>query len=123
MTTDIQIEPHGDYVEVTAKTEVVTPSFWIILMEKLAYAVRKHAKRKILLEVVAPDDDMPLESIREVWTYALERGMGGVRISHLVTGRPIDRNTSFKESVAINRGILLQTFAARQDALGWLKTC
>ena len=123
MTTDIQIEPHSDYVEVTAKTEVVTSSFWIILMEKLAYATRKYAKRKILLEVVAPNDDMPLESIREVWTYALARGMGGVRISHVITGRPIDRNASFKESVAINRGIMLQTFDARQDALGWLKTC
>ena len=121
MNIDIQILPRGDYVEVTAKTGIITPSFWIIVLEKIAYAIRKHAKRKILLEIVAPDDDMALESIRAVWTYALACGMGGVRISHLITGRPRGPNASFKESVAINRGIMLQTFNLRQDALGWLK--
>lgn len=123
MKTDIQIEPRRDYVEVTASTEVINPSFWIILLEKVAYAIRKHAKRKVLLEVVAPADEMALENIRAVWTYALARGLGGVRISHVVTGRPLDPHASFRESVAINRGIMLQTFGARQDALGWLKTC
>ena len=122
MTTEIQIEPRGDYVEVMAKTEIVNPSFWINLLEKVACAIRKHSKRKVLLEVVAPEDDMALESIRAVWTYALARGMGGVRISHLITGRPIGPNASFWESVAINRGIMLQTFNVRKDALGWLKT-
>jgi hypothetical protein len=122
MTTEIQIEARGDYVEVTAKTESANPSFWIILMEKVAYAIRKHAKRKVLLEVVAAADDMALENIRAVWTYALSRGLGGARISHLVTGAPIGPNASFRECVAINRGIMLQTFSARQDALGWLKT-
>jgi hypothetical protein len=121
MSTKIQIEPREDYVEVTATTEIVNPSFWIILLEKVAHAIRKHSKRKVLLEVVAPDDDMALESIRAVWTYAVARGMGGVRISHLVTGRPIGPNASFRESVAINRGIMLQTFNVRKDALSWLK--
>ena len=123
MTTEIQIQPHRDYVEVKATTEIVNPSFWVILLEKVAYAMRKHAKRKVLLEIVAPDDDMALESIRAVWTYALTRGLGGVRISHLVSGRPIGPNASFKASVALNRGIMLQTFGARQEAVGWLKTC
>ena len=123
MTTEIQIQPHRDYVEDTATTEIINSSFWVILLEKVAYAMRKHAKRKVLLEVVAPDDDMALESIRAVWTYALARGMGGVRISHLVSGRPKGPNASFRESVAINRGILLQTFDARNEAVGWLKTC
>ncbi len=122
MTTEIQIEPRGDYVEVMAKTEIVNPSFWINLLEKVACAIRKHSKRKVLLEVVAPEDDMALESIRAVWTYALARGMGGVRISHLVTGRPIGPNASFRECVAINRGIMLQTFNVRKDALGWLES-
>ena len=122
MTTEIRIEPRDDYVEVTATTEIVNPSFWIILLEKVAYAIRTYSKRKVLLEVVAPDDDMALESIRAVWTYALARGMGGVRISHLITGRPIGPNALFKESVAINRGIMLQTFNVRKDAVGWLKT-
>ena len=121
MTTKIQIASREDYVEVTATTQTVNPSFWIILLEKVAYAIRKHSKRKVLLEVVAPEDDMALESIRAVWTYAVTRGMGGVRISHLITGRPIGRNASFRESVAINRGIMLQTFNVRKDALGWLK--
>ena len=121
MKTEIQIEPREDYVEVTATTEIINPSFWIALLEKIAYAVRRYSKRKILLETVAPDDDMALESIRAVWTYALACGMGGVRISHLITGRPRGPNASFKESVAINRGIMLQTFNLRQDALGWLK--
>jgi hypothetical protein len=121
MTTEIQIEPRDDYVEVTARTEIVNPSFWLTLLEQVASAIRKYSKRKVLLEVVAPDDDMALESIRAVWTYALARGMGGVRISHLITGRPIGPNASFKESVAINRGIMLQTFNVRKDALGWLK--
>jgi hypothetical protein len=122
MTTEIRIEPRDDYVEVTAKTEIVNSSFWILLLEKVAQAIRKYSKRKVLLEVEAPDDDMALESIRAVWTYALARGMGGVRISHLIKGRPIGPNASFKESVAINRGIMLQTFNVRKDALGWLKT-
>ena len=122
MTTEIRIEPRDDYVEVTATTEIVNPSFWIILLEKVAYAIRTYSKRKVLLEVVAPDDDMALESIRAVWTYALARGMGGVRISHLITGRPIGPNALFKESVAINRGIMLQTFNVRKDAVVWLKT-
>ena len=122
MPTEIKIEPRDDYVEVMAKTEIVNPSFWIMLLEKVAVAIRKHSKRKVLLEVVAPEDDMALESIRAVWTYALARGMGGVRISHLITGQPIGPNASFRESVAINRGIVLQTFNVRKDAVGWLKT-
>jgi hypothetical protein len=121
MTTEIWIEPHDDYVEVMAKTEIANPSFWITLLEKVAHAIRKYSKRKVLLEVKAPEDDMALENVRAVWTYALARGMGGVRISHLITGRPIDSNASFRESVAINRGIMLHTFNVRKDALGWLK--
>ena len=75
MPTEIKIEPRDDYVEVMAKTEIVNPSFWIMLLEKVAVAIRKHSKRKVLLEVVAPEDDMALESIRAVWTYALARAI------------------------------------------------
>ncbi len=121
MAADIRIEPHGSRVDVVATAEVVDVALMIRLINTLAEVIGSMQRRRILLEVVAPECLVGIMDRVEIWSHAVRRELFGVKIAHVITGRPVGYPEVFKENYANNRGILVRTFAERAAAEAWLE--
>ena len=122
MIADICLELRQFHVEVVARTNLVTVPVMMELIDAIAGAVRNKARSRVLLEVIAPKCLITLFDRVEIWAYAVRSGLQGVRIAHVITGRPVkdEDAETFKEDYAHNRGILVSTFTDRAHALAWL---
>ena len=120
MALEIQVEAKNFHLEMVCAAEVVTVPVMREAIDVLAAALGTFPRDKVLMEVIAPDCAIRLVDRVEVWTYALRKGLMGLKIAHVITGRDMTDDERFKENFANNRGISLETFRNRADALAWL---
>lgn len=120
MELQIQVEAKSSHLEMVITAETVTVPVMREGIDVLIAALRTYPREKVLMEVVAPDCAVGLVARAEVWTYALQKGLMGLKIAHVITGRNITDDERFKENFANNRGIWIQTFRNRAEALAWL---
>lgn len=121
MSADLRITQGGDHVEVVAVTAVVDVPFMIGLIDRMAEVPALTTCRRVLLEVIAPACRVSLIDRVDIWSHALRRELFGLRIAHVITGRPVGADEIFKENYAWNRGILVRTFTERGLAQAWLE--
>lgn len=120
MALEIQIEAKNSHLEMVTTADVVTVPMMRDMIDVLVAVLCISPREKVLMEVVAPDCAIRLVDRVEVWTYALRKGLMGLKIAHVITGRNITDDERFKENFANNRGIWIQTFRNRAEALAWL---
>jgi hypothetical protein len=119
---EIVITRHSGLIEVVAQAEVVTSGVLNLLLDTLGKELTDAEGHFILalLEIAAPRADISLIEAHEIWRRASAMGIHRSQIAYVVTGRPIGPVARFMETVARNRGILLQFFDNRECALAWL---
>ena len=119
---EINIRRNAGYLEVIATTDAVTMPFLNLLLDTVEENVADIQGEflMVLLEIIAPRVDISLIEAYEIWRRASAKGIRRTQIAYVVTGRPIGAVARFMETVARNRGILLQFFADRQCAMAWL---
>lgn len=119
---EIAIRRKAGYLEIIGTTSVVTMPFLNRLLDTAEKNVADIQGQFILvlLEIIAPRVDISLIEAYEIWRRASAKGIRRTQIAYVVTGRPIGTVARFMETVARNRGILLQFFEDRQCAMAWL---
>ena len=122
MTREIRIFPMDTHVEIVATGNVVDVRMMRSLLDLVAAAARAYSSVNVLLEVIAPKRETGISELIDIWKYAADKGLRRIRLAHVITGRPlIEGDVSFKDAFAKNRGLNIKTFAAKDDALEWLK--
>jgi hypothetical protein len=119
---EIVFRREAGYLDVVATTSVVTAPFLDYLLDTIEVNIADFQGQFILvlLEIIAPRADISLIEAYEIWRRASAMGIRRTQIAYLVTGRPIGAVARFMETVARNRGILLQFFDNRNYAVEWL---
>ena len=120
MNMKVVIHVEDQRIDMVACTDVVTARVMTGLIDALATVLAGAPRKQALVEVKARECAITILDRMQVWTYAVGKGMQGLFIAHVITGRRVTEDERFKENFAYNRGINVRTFADRLEALAWL---
>jgi hypothetical protein len=120
MDKDFTIEFKGDYIHVRhgENFEITRESvakFWSALAEKC----KRHNCRRVLREGKPDARKMSLMSAYDSANQAAQV-IGGLRVACCFENYVGDELTDFFKTVALNRGVDIEFFVDREEALRWL---
>ncbi|HZP92005.1 MAG TPA: hypothetical protein VFB20_03860 [Burkholderiales bacterium] len=122
MAIEFCLNPGGEYLEVVARTELVNKEFLdgLVDLTEKKLAVLQNPTQRILLIVEAPASKLSVFESYEVWERALEKGLPGIRVGYVVTGRPLSAQAKFIQGIARKQAMALRFFESRERAIEWL---
>ena len=120
MSTDFTLEPCQGYVHVRlAPAYALTVASMSRLWSELRAFSQVHGCRSILCEGVNPKRAMSAGEIYQSG-QSLSQELLGFQVACYWEGYQIDQLTDLLKDVARNRGVIIQFFASRDEALHWL---
>ncbi len=114
------IQLSATHVEVNAQACSTDRKDAFVIFDALAVTLAGTTLRKVLIEVGAPARSMWLLDHIDIWNRAIELKLTGARIAFVVRTSSLDRDLSFAEDYARNRGVILKFFTAKEEAMPWL---
>jgi hypothetical protein len=120
MTTDFKLTPHPDYLHVAlAPGYEIRPESAAELMKALSDVCTRQGQRRVLLEGAVAARRMATMDSFAVGTLAGSM-LAGVSLACCFYGDKPDDKLLFFKDVAQNRGVRVEFFGDRDEALRWL---
>ena len=121
MSTDFTLDIHSDYIEIQHPADYqITPESQLRVWAAIGEACKKHHIRRVLTAApVPPQRNMSTLDAFQSALQAVE-AYHGFSMACCFPGYTTDETTEFFKTVAHNRGIRIEFFSNRQDALQWL---
>ena len=122
MTTNFTLEFHGNYIRVQHPEDYeITPKGQYQLWTAIAEACKKYNCRRVLAESPAP----PKRSMSTMDAFrSAEKAMQsapGLSMACCFPGYKPDETTELFKTAAFNRGVRIEFFSKREEALNWLR--
>ncbi len=120
MTTDFKLTPHADYLHVAlAPGYEIRPQGVTELMKSVSDVCARQGQRRVLIEGTVAARRMATMDSFAIGTFA-GTVLAGVSLACCFYGcKPGDKSLFFKD-VAQNRGVRVEFFGERDEALRWL---
>ena len=120
MTTDFTLTPHADYLHVAlAPGYELRPQGATELMKSLSDVCARQGQRRVLIEGAVATRRMATMDSYAIGALAGSM-LAGVSLACCFYGYKPDDKSQFFKDVAQNRGVRVEFFAERDEALRWL---
>lgn len=120
MSADYSLEYLRDYIHIQhGENFEITPERMEKFWNELAEACEKYDCRRVLAEGIAPKRKMDMMSAYKSGTRASQTSPR-LTLACCFPGYKTDEITEFFKIVAENRGVRVEFFVRREDALRWL---